>query len=257
MQTTVQNFMDVGLPGQLADLVNNDIISKANYSKQLDKVTVTTADTTTTCTINGTAFTWTEIGGSQDEAFIADAVATLINAGSEPVTAYYTATNTYFTVESNTPGTAATVVGTANCTVANQIANAAAIGFGIVVSRDQMDDQKARLPIAAADITDAKIALGFTVMTQAIEQNYGSAGSSGYVLESAMSVMRKGRIYVQTEDAVADGGSVYVRHVAGAGETLGSVRSDADGSDADILPGAAFRKTTSAAGISIVELNLP
>jgi len=94
-------------------------------------------------------------------------------------------------------------------------------------------------------------------MTQAIEQNYGSVGGVGYALETAMSVMRKGRIYVQVEDAVVDGGAVYVRHVAGAGETIGRVRSDADGTDADILPGAAFRKTAAAAGISIVELNLP
>jgi hypothetical protein len=255
MQTTVQNFMDIGLPGQLADLVDNMIISKANYSKQLDAVTITAANTATTCTINGTAFT--DSATDKTKAEMAEAISILINAGSEPVTAVYVATNEYFTVESNTPGTAATVVGTANCSVANQIANAAAIGFGIVVVRDQTDDQKARLPQAAADITDAKIALGFTRMTQAAEQNYGSAGGVGYALESSMSIMRKGRIYVMTEDAVTDGGAVYVRHVAGAGETLGSVRSDADGSDASILPGAAFRKATSASGISIVELNLP
>jgi len=257
MQATVQNFMDIGLPGQLADLVNNDIISKANYSKQLDKVTITAVDTTTTVTINGVAFTWTEIGGSQDKAFIADAIAALINAGSEPVTATYVATNEYLMVESDVTGTAVTIVGTANCSIANQIANAGAIGFGIVVVRDQTDDGRARLPQAAADITDAKIALGFTVMTQAVEQNYGSAGSVGYALESSMSVMRKGSIYVLVEDAVVDGGAVYVRHIAGAGETLGRVRSDGDSGDADILPGAAFRKTASAAGISIVELNLP
>jgi hypothetical protein len=259
MQTSVQTSMDIGLPGQIADLANSQVLTYANNSKKLDLVEITAADTTTTVTINGTAFTVTT-DGSDTKAELAAAVVALINAGSEPVTTYYTAAAESFQVESDTPGTTTTVVGTANCTVTAQIGNAAAIGFGYFVCQDAQDVNKARSPIAAADITDAGDALGITVHTQAVAQNLtstGSSGSDGYALGEAMSVMRKGRIYVQVEDAVVAGNAVYVRYVAGTGETLGAFRSDADTSDAAILPGAKYRTSAAASGIAIVEINLP
>ena len=259
MQTSVQTSMAIGLPGQLADLTDNQVLTYANNSKKLDKITITAADTTTTATINGTAFTVTT-DGSDTKAELADALATLINAGSEPVTAYYTATNEYLQVESDVAGTTTTVVGTANCTVTAQVGNSAAIGFGYFVCQDPQDVDKARSPIASTDITAAGTALGFTLHTQAVTQNLtstGSSGSDGYALGDAMSVCRKGRLYVQVEDAVVAGNDVYVRYVADTGETLGACRSDADTSDAAVLPSAKYRSSAAAGGIAIVEINLP
>lgn len=258
MQTTVQTNMAIGLPGMLADLAPSTVRAYANNSKKLDKVTVSADDTTTTVTINGTAFTFTETGASENKAYIADYLTTAINAGSEPVTAYHTTGNDWFYVESDVAGTTTTVVGTASCTVAAVIGNAAAIPFGVCVIQDIQDANKACLPILATDITTVGKALGITLMTQAIEQNYNSAGGDGYVLGEAMSTIRKGFVYVEVEQVVEAGDQAYVRHVAGAGEQLGAFRKDTDGgSDAAALPTAYYRTSAAANGIALLEVNLP
>lgn len=257
MQTTVQTAMTIGVPGQVADLVDSQILAYANYSKKLDRVTVSADDTTTTVTINGTAFTYTG-GGGETKAQIAALLYAAVNAGSVPVTAYYTAAAEYFDVESDTPGTTTTVVGTASCVVTARIGNAAAIGYGLFVVQDEKDDDKASVPILAADITTLGNGLGITVFTQANEQQYQTAGGVGYALADCMSVMRKGRIYVEVEDAVTAGAQCYVRYASGAGgSTLGAFRSDADTASAAALSNAYFRTNTAAGGIAIVEINLP
>jgi len=257
MQTTVQTSMAIGLPGMIADLVNSTKLTYANNSKKLDKVTITADDTTTTVTINGTAFTFTEIGGSQTKAYIADYLTTAINAGAVPVTAYYTATNDWFYVESDVSGTTTTVVGTANCTVAAVIGNGVVIPFGVCVIQDIQNQDKACLPIASTDITTVGKALGVTILNPVAEQNYGSAGGVGYPIGEPMSVMRKGRIYVRVEQIVNPYDQAYVRYVADAGEQLGAFRKDADTSDAAALPTAYYRTYAAANGISLLELNLP
>jgi hypothetical protein len=259
MQTTVQNYMDIGVAGQLVDLNNAQIISKANYSKQLDKVTITADDTTTTVTINGTAFTFTETGASENKAYIANYLTGEINAGSEPVTAYYSSGNDYLTVESNTPGTAMTVVGTANCTVVAQIANAAAIGFGLGVVQDEMSDDKTRVPIVAADITTVGKFLGITINPNI--QSFDITGNimapaNGYTLESSMGLVRKGRIYVSPETAVIPGQQVYCRFTISGSTVLGGLRNDDDSSKAAAIPTAYFRTSCAASGICILEINL-
>jgi len=257
MQTSVSDSLTKGLPGQLADIANNEIVCAANYSKQLFKVTISADDTTTVVTINGTAFTFTETGASEPKAYIAEYLAGLVNASAEPVTAYYTATNDYFTVESDTPGTVMTVVGTTSCVALELIGNAADIDFGLLVIRDIMNENKARVPIVATDITTSGNVLGITVNTQAVENNYQSSGSPGYALDSPMSIMRKGRIYVEVEDAVVQGGVVYVRFSASGTEKLGAFRSDADTADAAILPNAIFEISAGAGEITIVSINFP
>ena len=57
MQTTVQTSMAIGVPGQIVDLANSEIVAYANNSKKLDRVTITAADLETTVTINDVAFT--------------------------------------------------------------------------------------------------------------------------------------------------------------------------------------------------------
>lgn len=256
MQTSVNDALQVGLPGQLYG-VNKDVISRANYSKKLDKVTVSADDTTTTVTINGTAFTFTETGAAENKAYIANYLTGLINAGAEPVTAYYTTGNDYFLVESDVVGTTTTVVGTASCTVAAQIGNAAAIDFGLGVTQDLLYDEKARVPIAATDITDIKNFLGITVHTQAIEQFYQSAGGAGYALNVEMSILKRGTCWVQVESAVTPQTAPYCRFTASGTEKLGAIRGDADGGDAAAMPGCRFVKGAAANGFALLEINLP
>lgn len=256
MQTTVQTAMAIGVPGQLADLSNNQILGYSNYSKQLDRVTVSAANTTTTITIEGTAYTYTG-GGGETKAQIAAILHALINAGTDAVS-YYTAAAEYIDVEAPTTGTAITLVATASCVITHRIGNAAAIGFGLFVVQDEKDDDKASVPILSTDITTVGKGLGITVFTQASEQQYQTAGGVGYALGDCMSVMRKGRIYVQVEDAVTAGSQCYVRYASGAGgSTLGAFRSDADTTTAAALPTGYFRTNTAASGIAIVEINLP
>ena len=257
MQTTVQTSMAIGVPGQIVDLANSTIVAYANNSKKLDRVTVSAADTTTVVSIDGTDYTWT--AGVATAAVIAATLVTTINAGGESVTLYYTAGNDYFDVESNTAGTAVPVgVATAtSCVVTERIGNAAAIGYGLCVVQDEMDDDKAHAAVVTGSISTAGSALGVTVHTHTNEQQYGTAGGTGYDLEDVMSVMRKGRIYVEVEDAVTAGAQAFVRFEATSPELHGAFRSDADTADAVALPGAFFRTTTAAGGIAILEVNLP
>ena len=258
MQTTVQTSMAIGVPGQIVDLANSEIVAYANNSKKLDRVTIAADDTTTVVTINSTAYTFTETVASELKATIAAYLAGLVNAdAAATVTAIVHAGEDYFDVESNTAGLTSTVVGTTSCAVAERIGNAAAIGYGLCVVQDERDDDKAHAAVVTASISDAGSALGVTVHTHANEQQYLTAGGTGYDLEDAMSVMRKGRIYVEVEDAVTAGSQAFVRFEATSPEVHGAFRSDADSGDAVELPSGFFQTTTAAGGIAILSINLP
>jgi hypothetical protein len=70
-----------------------------------------------------------------------------------------------------------------------------------------------------------------------------------------VSVMRKGAIWVETEDACSEGGDVYVRVGTGAGGSqLGAFRSDADTASAVQITGARWGKDSSASGLNVLEL---
>lgn len=99
---------------------------------------------------------------------------------------------------------------------------------------------QARLPALTGEISGG-VGLGFSVLDTSIEQ---ADTPLGYEDESIMQIMRRGRIWMLAEDAVVFGNAVFVRFVAGGGEELGRVRSDADTADAVALPGATFRGTT-------------
>jgi len=257
MQNVVNDALQVGLPGQLFDIGGNDIIGRNNYSKQLEKVDITADDTTTTVTINGTGFTFTETGAAEDKEYIANYLTGEINAGSEPVTAYHETGWDYLLVESNTPGTSMTVVGTANCTVTQQIANAAAINFGLIVTQDQLDQEKARNPIVATDITDIKKILGITVHTQAIEQFYQSPGGAGYALNKEMSICKKSRVWVVVETAVTVITQPYARFTVAGSTVLGAIRGDDDSGKAAAIPTAKFYRGAAANGYAVLDINLP
>jgi len=78
-----------------------------------------------------------------------------------------------------------------------------------------------------------------------------------FAADTQVAVIRQGRVWVSAETAVAEGDPVYVRLVAGTGETAGALRATPDANDCVRLNGARFASTTTGAGLAVVELNLP
>ncbi|MCK5318356.1 MAG: hypothetical protein KAJ55_10590 [Anaerolineales bacterium] len=257
-QTSVESAMTIGRAGGLADSGHHDIITRINNSKQRVSVTMTAIDLATTLTINGTAFTVNSGAAAKTKTELRDLLIIAVNAGSEPVTASINDADELF-VDADVSGTLFTAVGTTNCSVADVILNETNVPFGVLVVEDTtgLSDERAHLPQATGDITTVGKVAGLAIHTHAVEQNKGGINNLGYEPQSAMSVMRKGRAYVEVEDAVVKGGLPFVRFVAGAGEQLGAFRSDADTADAVALPDARFVTSAGAGELAIVEINLP
>jgi len=74
---------------------------------------------------------------------------------------------------------------------------------------------------------------------------------------TVVNLVRQGRVSVLSEDAVTEGGPVYVRMTAGDGESVGAFRGTPDSTNCALLQGARWASTTSAAGLAVLELNLP
>ena len=256
MQSSMNDSLTQGLPGGLYGF-NHDIIGKNNYSKKLDQVTITAADLATTCTINGTAFTVNVGAAVLTKTALAELLAAAINAGAEPVTAYFTAAAELITVESDVVGTTTTVVGTTNCSVVAQIGNAAAIGFGLFVCQDLLYTDVARVPIVTTDVTNTGSPLGITVHTQAIEQFYQTDGGAGYALNAEMSICRRGMVWVTAETAMALTDSVFARFTVSGATVLGGIRNDADTANAVAIPTARVVRPVTAAGLCLIDINLP
>jgi hypothetical protein len=262
-QTSVEERMEVGMPGMLTDSRDNTVITGINNSKQRTSVVIDAADLETTLTINGTPFTVNVGGGARTKTELRDDLIAAINAGSEPVTASIKDADELY-VDADVSGTAFTYVDTANVTSTLVLPNETNVPFGVFVSLNneagqQSTDSSGRrlvhLPRTGTDVTDPGFALGIALHTQAVE-NALTGDDLGYDPQSAVSILRKGEVWVQVEDAVSEGGQAYVRHVAGAGEQLGAFRSDADGTDASALPTGYYRSSAAAGELAKLEINL-
>lgn len=130
-----------------------------------------------------------------------------------------------------------------------------AIAFGKFVRLD--GEAKCRLPGEAAHVTGG-LRGGFAVRDLAREQTL--AGVTEYKEFDAVSIMRKGRVWVTVEDAVAVGGAVFIRVTTVGGDTVGNVRSDADTDmmvdRATQLAGAKFLTDAGAGELAQVEFDL-
>lgn len=69
--------------------------------------------------------------------------------------------------------------------------------------------------------------------------------------------VRKGRVSVTTEEAVSEGRDVYVRMVATGDEVVGAFRDTPDANDCAMLRSARWASTNSAAGLALLDINLP
>lgn len=77
--------------------------------------------------------------------------------------------------------------------------------------------------------------------------------SDSYSDKDEMPVLRKGRVYVVTEDAVVNGDPVYVRIVTSGGDAPGQFGGERSASFA-LLRGARFRTTAAIDGVAVMEL---
>lgn len=110
----------------------------------------------------------------------------------------------------------------------------------------------------------------FTIGVAALDASLTAADMEGVAIRKPMSVMsdpdsdvdfadgetvgllRKGSIFVVTEDACVEGDPVYCR-VSGSGD-VGDFRSDTDGGAAVLVPNARFGRSSAAAGLNVLEL---
>lgn len=129
-----------------------------------------------------------------------------------------------------------------------------AVPFGKLVVRGTDPEKQGLLPSAAGDVTGVKGHLGISLQSHAMESKAG-AGDPTYADEEMMSLLRRGAVAVQVEEAVDTTDDVYVRYAAG-GDGLGSFRASDPGSEAAILPGAKYVRAAGAGGIALVEVNL-
>lgn len=257
MQTSVNDYMAVGLPGQIADIGNADIETFVNGSMQLDLITVTAANLETTVTIDGTAYTVNSGAATKTTAELAALLVAAINAAGAGVTCTDVEDGTFY-IRADVHGTGFTAAGTTNCSVGHKVLNEETIPFGVAVVRDTWSglQKSAHLPSLTGEITTITTFLGVAVHSHANEQAILNANNPGYAANSAMSVIRRGKVWVQVEDAVTAGSIPYVRFSAdtSAGEQLGAFRSDADTSDAVALPHSLFETAAAAGGIALLNL---
>lgn len=119
------------------------------------------------------------------------------------------------------------------------------IKFGRMVAKVSGDDDGCEQPDSAgADL------LGIAIRKLSTE-------SDKYDVDSAVAVLRKGRIFVEVEEAVTPDSDVFVRHTAGGGGSeLGIFRTDADTASAVQVTNARFKSSAAANGVAILEINL-
>jgi hypothetical protein len=259
-QTSVKSEQDKGFPGLIDGVHHVDIISRINNSKQAISTTITAADLSTTLTINGTAFNVNSGAAAKTKTELRDLLIAAINAGSEPVTASINDADELY-VEADVSGVAFTYADTLNVSSADLILNEASVEFGQVVVQDDEvgagHESLAHLPRIATDITNVFKVLGVALHSHNFEQARPTSGNLGYAPQSEMSVMKTGRVWVETEVPVVSTDTPYVRFQASGTEKRGAFRNDADTADAAILPNSRFLNDSKVVnGINLVLLGI-
>jgi len=272
MQTAHNTNPGVAVAGMFTDSGPKDVISRINAAQQLFSVVVTTEYNAEifTVTIDGTAYAYTS-DGSATKAEISAGLKALIDAGSDDVTVVDDLTDT-LTIENNSFDTEITVTITnpANgvLTLTELVDHEDSIQFGAVVVESEQTDAETltgkrdscRLPRLATDFSDRHM-LG-VAMADVSKELRSSAPYGGFSAGEAVPILTRGRIWMTVEDiaTVAQGGLVYVRHIATGTESLGAIRAADDGGDTEVLDAQQARFTgqkDSTLELAVVEWNLP
>lgn len=130
-----------------------------------------------------------------------------------------------------------------------------AIPFGTGAVQATTGDRDIVVPAASTDVF-----VGVAVH-QHVEQGYGTVNAT-HAVNSAVPLLRRGRIWVMAEQAVAPTDPVFVRYTAngtigGVVTAAGQFRKDADTSRALAVPNARWVTSAAAGGLAVLEVNLP
>lgn len=134
-----------------------------------------------------------------------------------------------------------------------------AIPFGCFVCVGTDPVLQCKLPAAATDITDMKKIRGLA-LDDGTHMLSADQLSVGYAATEAVSVMKRGRAWVVSEQDWLVTDAPFVRYANGVADATktqkGSVRIDADTSTAAALPKAKFLNSGAAGGYALVEFDL-
>jgi len=93
-----------------------------------------------------------------------------------------------------------------------------AIPFGVLVYESA--EKKATLPTATGNVIGGKTGIALV--------DHSKASGVGYEIGDAVRVMRRGRVWVLTEEQLAFGDTLFARFATGTGSQKGAFRNDAD-----------------------------
>jgi hypothetical protein len=130
----------------------------------------------------------------------------------------------------------------------------AVLPFGIAVMKGTADFG-ALLPASAGAVM-----VGIAAHTHQVDP--GQAGSTpagaGIPPKYLINTLKRGRMYVQVEEAVTPASPVFVRYASGSGGTQkGAFRASADTATAVAWTAARYLTSAAIAGYAVVEVNLP
>jgi len=121
-------------------------------------------------------------------------------------------------------------------------------GLGLVVTANEGE---AALPSA----TGFKMA---GIVIQSLKDIPRATGIALYEADEEFPVLKKGRIWVYSEVAIDPTDPVFLRHTVNAALVPGDFRNDADTAKADDISAfASWVSKTTAAGLALLEINLP
>lgn len=126
--------------------------------------------------------------------------------------------------------------------------------FGVAVAKGTADNG------FLAMVNGSSVIVGILAHTHQVDPGRVAASPAGAGVPPKYlgNVLKRGRIYVQVEEAVTPASAVFVRHTAGAGGTQkGAFRASADTATAVAWTAARFLTSAGANGYAIVEVNLP
>lgn len=132
------------------------------------------------------------------------------------------------------------------------------LAYGTVVIRDT-DAATPATPVVNVCRPAATSFRAFGVIVHAHDQENGPnglLGTLGVKVDGIVNVLRRGAIYVNTEDLCAEGSAAFVRHTVNSTLIPGNLRSDGDSSKADEVTGIIWRTTRADAGLAIVEVDM-
>lgn len=252
-QRSITAAIQPGFAGMISRSAPWHIAHGLFTSFQTLTLTPTAANATVyTITIDGLSFSYTSDADGTVAEIVAGLVAA-INAGQTGMVA--TNSTTFVTLTSVYADYVhvVTSTGAGTVAVAETVASAATLADGKFVCLDAVsyDDRKIRLPNAAGDITGGLLGLGVTLAKNVSSVRLANAATAPALIDC----LRKGFVWVYTEEAVVEGAAVYVRYAAG-GLGQGSFGGTTGTSERALLAGAVYRSAAAANALVEVELNL-